>query len=337
MYMQKRAGLPYRTSEQHISVPDMAENTKKRPNIRITRRKILFGTAVTVISVLCIVMLNLAFDGSTYGMTRISAVEPMEYTSHNAAFERYKQTASIQLAYKGGEPMTISTHQITVSELLDTLGIIYDEDDLINYPLDTVVSENMNIAFDEVTYTETTEEKTLVFETVKNGVDTIPKGSEDLVRKGQNGSSEVVYRNRLINGDVASREVISEKVVKQPISEIRNVGVGGTYKAADGNTYAYSHYIDVSATAYGPNDGSSSNRTATGAKATRGVIAVDPDVIPLHAKVYVAGDYGDYGVNFAEDVGGGINGNRIDICMDCSLEEMLQFGVRKMRVYILEK
>lgn len=63
--------------------------------------------------------------------------------------------------------------------------------------------------------------------------------------------------------------------------------------------------------------------------------AVDPDVITLGSAVTV--DYGDGELHYcrAEDIGGGVNGNRIDICVS-SHEEALELGVRTATVYWIE-
>lgn len=63
--------------------------------------------------------------------------------------------------------------------------------------------------------------------------------------------------------------------------------------------------------------------------------AVDPDVIPLGSTVTV--DYGDGELHHyrAEDIGGGVNGNRIDICVS-SHEEALELGVKTATVYWME-
>jgi len=50
-------------------------------------------------------------------------------------------------------------------------------------------------------------------------------------------------------------------------------------------------------------------RTATGMPVGRGVVAVDPSVIPLGSRLYIPG----YGNGVAADVGGGIRGNIIDL------------------------
>lgn len=107
--------------------------------------------------------------------------------------------------------------------------------------------------------------------------------------------------------------------------------------AGDGSSYQYTSVIDVKATAY--------NRveeggliTATGTITKYGTIAVDPSVIPLGSKLYVVSDGGQswsYGPGLAEDTGGLIKGNKIDLFFMTG-EEATQFGVRSAKVYILK-
>ena len=69
--------------------------------------------------------------------------------------------------------------------------------------------------------------------------------------------------------------------------------------------------------------------TATGTKPTPGrTIAVDPSVIPYGAEVIINGQ-----TYIAEDCGGAIKGNRIDILFDTH-EEALQFGRQQLTVYV---
>lgn len=71
-------------------------------------------------------------------------------------------------------------------------------------------------------------------------------------------------------------------------------------------------------------------RTRTGRRATYGVIAVDPHVIPLNSIVYVEG----YGMAIAADTGGAIRGHRIDLCYD-SKSVADRYGYKRVKVHIL--
>lgn len=72
--------------------------------------------------------------------------------------------------------------------------------------------------------------------------------------------------------------------------------------------------------------------TATGTKATQGeTIAVDPSIIELGSIVYFDGIDG-FGGYVAEDTGGAINGNRIDLFFD-DHQEALEWGIKELEVF----
>jgi 3D (Asp-Asp-Asp) domain-containing protein len=73
------------------------------------------------------------------------------------------------------------------------------------------------------------------------------------------------------------------------------------------------------------------NQTATGTWPSRGTIAVDPAIIPLGTRLYVEG----YGEGIAEDTGGAIKGEILDLYME-SKNEALLWGRRQVEVRILE-
>lgn len=77
--------------------------------------------------------------------------------------------------------------------------------------------------------------------------------------------------------------------------------------------------------------GSNKGITATGLPAGKGVVAVDPKVIPLGTKLYIS----EYGEAIAGDTGGNIIGNRIDLGFD-SHSETIAWGKRWVVVDILE-
>ncbi|MBN1383879.1 MAG: 3D domain-containing protein, partial [Elusimicrobia bacterium] len=93
---------------------------------------------------------------------------------------------------------------------------------------------------------------------------------------------------------------------------------------------------DMVATAYyafgkGGNDINGNGITAIGLRARKGIVAVDPRIIPLGTKLYIPG----YGEALAADTGGWIKGNRVDLCFE-TLEDCFRYGRRKIKIYLVE-
>lgn len=74
--------------------------------------------------------------------------------------------------------------------------------------------------------------------------------------------------------------------------------------------YTVVGHLTVMATAYWPDPSWSNGYTATGVRAGYGVVAVDPNVIPLGTHLYIPG----YGQAVAADTGSAIIGDHIDLC-----------------------
>lgn len=104
----------------------------------------------------------------------------------------------------------------------------------------------------------------------------------------------------------------------------------------DGTTHTYSSVLTVKATAYHRQE-EGGLITATGTTTKYGTIAVDPSVIPLGSRVFVVAEDGtswSYGPGLAEDTGGLIKGNRIDLFFMTGTEAT-NFGVRTAKIYVL--
>ena len=89
------------------------------------------------------------------------------------------------------------------------------------------------------------------------------------------------------------------------------------------------------ATAYYPGDPlawKDGTITFLGQKMQRGIVAVDPKVIPLRTRLYISG----YGYGYAGDTGSAIKGDRIDLGVN-NAEEEKSWMFREVTVYILEK
>ena len=135
-------------------------------------------------------------------------------------------------------------------------------------------------------------------------------------------SATIVYR--LLTGDVAD-------IPEPPKAEAKKPSVK---RVITMNASAY----DLSYQSTGKRPGDRGyGITASGTKARPGVVAVDPKVIPLGTKLYIESLDGraDYGNAIAEDTGGAIKGNRIDLFFN-SRSAALNFGRRNVKVHILD-
>lgn len=99
----------------------------------------------------------------------------------------------------------------------------------------------------------------------------------------------------------------------------------------------YKKVLNITATAYAPgahDNAQWGNKTYLGTQVRPGIIAVDPKVIPLGSRVYIEfpDGHGFYAV--AEDTGGAIKGNRIDVAV-WSVKEAYNFGMQKVKVYVV--
>ena len=111
-------------------------------------------------------------------------------------------------------------------------------------------------------------------------------------------------------------------------------GSGGVLTTASGETYYYSKVLTCTATAYSCEG--YIGHTYSGTVARVGAIAVDPSVIPLGTRLYIVTNDGRYiyGHCVAEDIGGSIKGNKVDLYFD-TIAECWKFGVRSCTVYVL--
>ena len=131
---------------------------------------------------------------------------------------------------------------------------------------------------------------------------------------------ELIYED----GKVVDKNLVSEKVVNSPTNKVIKKGIKEEIMVASrGNN---SRQMSVVATAY-----ATGTITATGTKPKWGTIAVDPKIIPYGTKVYIP----QFGRTFiANNTGGAIKGNKIDIFMNTK-KECYNWGRRTIEIQIL--
>lgn len=231
-----------------------------------------------------------------------------------------------------GQERTISTTATTVAELLREQQVELGRLDRVLPSLQTALFDGRKIWVDRVQVKEMTVAQQIPQPTASRHDPRIGAGKQVVLHPGRPGRQEQRIRVYSINGREIKREVISSRVVQRPLAR-RVVQRRNWTMAARGS--AARRTLTMVATGYDPGPGScgryASGYTCIGIKAGRGVVAVDPRVIPLGSRLYVEG----YGYAVAGDVGGAVKGRRIDLGFD-TRREALRWGRRTVEVQVLD-
>lgn len=238
----------------------------------------------------------------------------------------------------------------TLSDALKFSNIELNESYVTSIDKDAMVENGMYVIAGSLEEKDEEEREAIPFNTVQKNTDALAKGKKQVEQNGSNGEKLVLNKKRYIAGKLISSEKISESVVKQPVDQVMLCGTkvelaknanftvntgNNTLTDANGNVMSYSKVIKGTCTAYSDKYG---RATATGRAARRGVIAVNPKIIPYGTRVYIKSPDGRvvYGQAVAADTGGFTkHGNVIaDLCYN-SEAECNQFGRRQMEIYIL--
>lgn len=207
----------------------------------------------------------------------------------------------------------------TVSEALKDKNVKVGKNDIVEPGLDELLTKNMKIVIKRVKIKEETKEEKIEFKTVTKDDSSLDEGTTKVVTEGKEGKAKVTYKVTYVDGVESSRSEISRETLTAAVDK---VVANGTRINFDGQSY--SRKLVVKAYAY-----TGGGTTAMGTRARVGEIAVDPSVIPLGSEVYIEG----VGARRAEDTGGNIVGNTIDIYMDTNAE-CISWGARYVTIYI---
>ena len=247
----------------------------------------------------------------------------------------------------GGQSMVTNSYGETVGELLERTNLSLNEGDAIDVELTAETFDGMELNIDRwTTVTEFVYEE-IPFETEYVQTNKMVKGEEKVVTEGVNGELKHTAKVVRFNGQEVSREIIATEQTAEPVNQVIKQGTfeaemgkltikDGVIVTADGEIYTYSHTMKVKATAYTHTDKGCDKITATGTTVHWGTVAVDPKLIPYGTKMFIVSNDGKfvYGLSAAEDCGGSIKGNRIDLYMPTT-SECFQFGIRNCTIYFL--
>ena len=258
-----------------------------------------------------------------------------------------RRAQSVKVLNQGRET-ELSGYDETVEELLSRSGIILREDCFLSVPGNTPIYDGMEVSIDHVVQRQEQYTVEIPFDITYSYDSTMKAGESKVLREGVPGqalcTANVVYEN----AREQERVVVEETVLEQPVEQVVALGTAdkvqeqkprigdGKIVLPSGDVLTYYSKGQFVATAYTQTDAGCNDITATGSHVRQGVVAVDPTVVPYGTRMFIVTNDGSYiyGLGTAEDCGGAIQGNRLDLYMDTT-EECFQFGVKNCTVYFL--
>ena len=251
-----------------------------------------------------------------------------------------------------GETVTAESFGETVDQLLDRLNLYPGEQDVLSVSGEEMTFDGMEITVARVILEEQTYTAAIPHTVSYCDDDTLPEGVEEVRIPGRDGEVRRTAVVTYVNGEEVAREVTGEAVTRSAVEEVIAVGTGAcqagegenpgltigenTITLPTGEVLTYTHTAQVRATAYSHFDEGCDTITATGTTVHIGTVAVDPRYIPYGTRMFIVSNDGAYvyGISVAEDCGGAIKGDRVDLYFP-TLSQCFDFGRRSCTIYFL--
>lgn len=241
----------------------------------------------------------------------------------------------------GGVKRTVDYAAGTVGDLLKRVNVDVGKYDVVKPGLSETLKRGSKVVVKRVSYETREEEKVIKYGTQTKETGILAQGVKRVARQGRDGTKTVTYEDKIVNGKVVSSKKVGEVVNVKAVDKVVVIGTHGATNVVTSNIQgsgaptSYLKTFHGPATAYTAKAGA---KTASGAVARRGLVAVNPKQIPYGSKLYIVADDGTvYGYCTAADTGGFVtngSGTLVDLYMD-SYGECTQWGKRNVTIYVI--
>ncbi len=248
-----------------------------------------------------------------------------------------------------GQTTLVTGFGETAGELLSRLGLEVTGEDVVSHGLEEETYDGMELRVDRPEILRQVYTAAIPHPVSRCSDPTLPAGTEAVLTPGSDGEMRCTAEITYLGGEEANRQVLTETVTRQPVAEIIAVGTGsapavsekpviadGRITLPTGEVLTYTRKDTVRATAYTHTDRGCDTVTATGTRVHQGTAAVDPRFIPYGTRMFIVSSDGSYvyGIAAAEDCGGDIKGDRMDLYLPTHAQ-CTAFGRRVCTVYFL--
>ena len=226
-------------------------------------------------------------------------------------------SAGMMITYRPSQELTVTTsnRSLKIRSSSETVGAALAEAGIplegLDYSLPAeseALPPDGQIRVVQVSESVQLVQKSIPFETETVSSPDVALGQEEISQPGQEGLAVLRTRIRYEDGKEVSRKTEGESVVRPPQKRIVQTGTTIVITTAnvDGKTLEYWLAYQMYATIYSPcnsGTGGCSSSTASGMRAGRGVVALDPSMYSYlqGARIYIPG----YGYGVVGDIGSG--------------------------------
>jgi uncharacterized protein YabE (DUF348 family) len=219
-----------------------------------------------------------------------------------------------------GRTVRTRTRGKTVGDALTELGVPVAGSDRVTPAMADALTDNLAVRVVRVRQTTLVEREPIPYEAISVPDDNLEIDHQQMTQVGADGEFRRRFQLVYEDGQEITRTLTDAWVAAEPITQVVAYGrmVVPRPIETERGTLMYWRKVRMYATSYSKSTAgvSPSNpsfgRTRLGLPMRKGLIAVDPTVIPLGSQIYVPG----YGVGLAADTGGGVRGKLIDLGYD---------------------
>jgi 3D (Asp-Asp-Asp) domain-containing protein len=216
-----------------------------------------------------------------------------------------------------GRTVHTRTRGKTVGSALIDLGLLVAGSDRVTPALHEELANDQQIHVVRVSQVTLVESEPIPYESIMVPDDNLEIDTQRLAQAGKDGEFRRRWHVVHEDGKEVSRVLQDEWVAAQPVTRMTAYGrkiVLRTIDTPDG-PITYWRKLRMYGTSYSPARAGTPitapwyGRTRIGLQLRQGIVAVDPNLIPLRSWVYVP----SYGKAIAGDTGGGVRGKMIDM------------------------
>ena len=160
------------------------------------------------------------YPEDTYAVSTINEVTSAGVVGQQVVIDRAVPVTLLA----DGQKVTARTHQKTVGGLLNERDVAFGPEDTVTPGRDTKISPNISIQINRVKVAVVKQTEAIAHETKTVNDPNLEIGTTRVETAGSDGQKDSTYRVQYQNGVEKSRQLISQTVVKQPVTEVKIVG-----------------------------------------------------------------------------------------------------------------